>query len=221
MFEDLLRVNENEIWDYFFVFEGQFPSDDQLSEYDAIIVTGSRYDSFADEPWIVKLKETLKGAHERKQRILGICFGHQLMAIALGGKAGRSPQGWELGTVNLTLNPAFFQTCFTKGIPNTEQSVPIIEVHQDSVLELPTEANVLASSPNIPYEMFSVGEHILCMQGHPEFSVDFTEVLLRKKAGYGVPQEFAESGLIALKSNLPNKEFLQQLCRLFVHGETS
>lgn len=62
-----------------------------VQNFDGIVITGSKHDAFGDDPWIVKLRYLMKREAARKQQILGLCFGAQLLAVALGGKAGNSP----------------------------------------------------------------------------------------------------------------------------------
>eukprot|EP01023_Acetabularia_acetabulum_P068759 TRINITY_DN9805_c0_g1_i7.p1 TRINITY_DN9805_c0_g1~~TRINITY_DN9805_c0_g1_i7.p1 ORF type:complete len:193 (+),score=16.36 TRINITY_DN9805_c0_g1_i7:253-831(+) len=117
MFEKLLRQGIDESWKFYFCMEGDIPSDAELSTYDAMIVTGSKHDAHADHPWLNILKARLAAAYKRKQKILAICFGHQLMAIVLGGKSGRASVGWELGSIAVEINTEFSQTWYGKTIP--------------------------------------------------------------------------------------------------------
>src|SRR5690606_8292453 len=79
----------------FNVLHGQYPA--QGSQYDAYVVTGSKADAFADEPWIVTLRAFLLARYQAGDKLLGICFGHQLLAHTLGGQVGRSDKGWGIG----------------------------------------------------------------------------------------------------------------------------
>lgn len=78
-----------EDWQKFCVCDNEFPREEDWGKYDGIVITGSKHDAFADDPWIVKLRYLMQREAARKQQILGLCFGAQLLAVALGGKAGK------------------------------------------------------------------------------------------------------------------------------------
>src|ERR1700728_3544235 len=76
----------------------------QLDEIDAMLITGSRYNSFDDTPWIIKLVEFTKQVlAQERVRIIGVCFGHQIVGRAMGVKVGRSPGGWEASVTAIDL----------------------------------------------------------------------------------------------------------------------
>ncbi|MFP3448872.1 glutamine amidotransferase-related protein, partial [Pseudomonas sp. SIMBA_067] len=77
------------------VVQGEYPPEDEV--FDAYLVTGSKADSFGTDPWIQTLKTYLLERYERGDKLLGICFGHQLLALLLGGKTERAGQGWGMG----------------------------------------------------------------------------------------------------------------------------
>eukprot|EP01023_Acetabularia_acetabulum_P068754 TRINITY_DN9805_c0_g1_i1.p1 TRINITY_DN9805_c0_g1~~TRINITY_DN9805_c0_g1_i1.p1 ORF type:complete len:252 (+),score=36.69 TRINITY_DN9805_c0_g1_i1:253-1008(+) len=219
MFEKLLRQGIDESWKFYFCMEGDIPSDAELSTYDAMIVTGSKHDAHADHPWLNILKARLAAAYKRKQKILAICFGHQLMAIVLGGKSGRASVGWELGSIAVEINTEFSQTWYGKMLNVVEnKSIRITQVHQDQVSDLPPEATVLASSKKTKFEMYSVGDTVLCIQGHPEFEIDFTKQVLELKKGDIFPDQMVPVAISTLQEHPPNQQFLKQICQTFVHG---
>src|SRR5690554_1775053 len=77
------------------VINGVYPA--SFEDYDAFLVTGSKYDSFSDEDWVVRLRDYVRLLYQSRKPLIGICFGHQLLAHALGGRSGRSTTGWGLG----------------------------------------------------------------------------------------------------------------------------
>jgi len=154
----------------FNVMNGEYPPAD--ARYDAYLVTGSKADSFATDPWIETLKAFLLERYERGDKLLGICFGHQLLALLLGGKAERATQGWGVGTHEYSLaSRAPWMT------PEIETLTLLIS-HQDQVTSLPPDASVVASSEFCPFAAYQIGDQVLCFQGHPEFIHDYSRALL-------------------------------------------
>ncbi len=154
----------------FNVMNGEYPPAD--AHYDAYLVTGSKADSFATDPWIETLKTFLLERYQRGDKLLGICFGHQLLALLLGGKAERATQGWGVGTHEYSLaSRASWMS------PEVETLTLLIS-HQDQVTSLPQNASVVASSEFCPFAAYQIGDQVLCFQGHPEFIHDYSRALL-------------------------------------------
>jgi GMP synthase-like glutamine amidotransferase len=152
------------------VVAGEYPSDDQ--RFDAYLVTGSKADSFGSEPWIQTLKEYLLERYQCGDTLLGVCFGHQLLALVLGGKAERAAQGWGVGVHQYRLHQsAPWMTPKLDGLD-------LLISHQDQVTQLPADAEVIASSEFCPFAAYHIGNQVLCFQGHPEFIHDYSRALL-------------------------------------------
>lgn len=152
------------------VMNGDYPADDDV--FDAYLVTGSKADSFANDPWILDLKAYLLKLYARGEKLLGVCFGHQLLALTLGGKAERARQGWGVGVhrYRLAARAPWMN-------PETAELTLLIS-HQDQVTELPEGATVIASSDFCPNAAYHIGDQVLCFQGHPEFVNDYSRALL-------------------------------------------
>jgi len=212
LFRDLLQ----EPGTHFEIFDSeecQYPTD--IAAYDAVIVTGSAADAHGDEAWIRRLEEGIRVARDANLKILGVCFGHQAVANALGGQSGRNPTGWECGIHELALAPAFHQLDYVKGIP---LPLNILEIHQDHVIEPPPGAKVLASTPTTPVQMYSIGESILGIQGHPEFNNEILEELVAHRLETGaIPVEKGEPALRGLV-NQPDRGPLCDLLKNFLYG---
>mmetsp|Transcript_8372 Transcript_8372/g.25117 ORF Transcript_8372/g.25117 Transcript_8372/m.25117 type:complete len:216 (-) Transcript_8372:4082-4729(-) len=146
--------------------QGELPTADELAPFDAILFTGGAGDAFSDEPWVVQARELVRSAHARKQRMLGVCFGHQLIAQALGGRVDRAP-AWGSGATTITFDEEAREVLPNMQLPPT---AAIHVSHRDQVHELPEGAKVLASAEQCPIAMFSIGDQVLCIQGHPEFN---------------------------------------------------
>lgn len=146
---------------------------EDLFEQDAILITGSAANAHDPDPWIVRLKETIVALHEKRVKILGICFGHQVIAGALGGRSGPSDQSWELGMHPITLNHTYREMPWG----SDDEEIHVLDVHRDHVMEMPPGATLLASSEHTHVHMYCM-DNLLCMQSHPEFDKAFLEDLI-------------------------------------------
>lgn len=157
-------------FDVFNVVDGCYP--DAAQGYDAYLITGSKADSFGTDPWIQTLREFLLERYDNGDRLIGICFGHQLLALLLGGKTERASQGWGMGIhrYQVTQKPAWMT-------PQTD-TLDMMIWHQDQVTQLPEGATLLASSEFCPNAAYAIGDQVLCFQGHPEFFHDYSRDLL-------------------------------------------
>ena len=156
--------------------QGVYPAN--IDDYDAYIITGSKSGVYEDLPWITVLGDFVKLIHKRKKKLIGICFGHQLIASVLGGEAGKASTGWEIGVKVSSLNGNLVNK-----FSGTEP-FKLLYSHQDQVFKAATGAHILASTPGCPIAMTSLDEHILTFQGHPEFPAAYASALyqLRKDA---------------------------------------
>jgi GMP synthase-like glutamine amidotransferase len=139
----------------------QYPAD--IDEVDAYLITGSKSGVYEDKAWIKKLMAFVRELNRRHKKLVGICFGHQLVAQALGGRVEKSPKGWGVG-----LHTHRFHTA-PDWHDQDDLELDILVSHQDQVLELPDDMQVLAGSEFCENAVCQVGDHILTFQGHPEF----------------------------------------------------
>jgi GMP synthase (glutamine-hydrolysing) len=141
-------------------------------ETDGVVVTGSAAMVSHREPWAERTAEWLRMAVEAGVPVLGICFGHQLLAHALGGLVGPNPRGREIGTVTVALADGAAADPLFGGLP---ARVDLHATHLESVLSLPPGAELLASSDLDPHHAFRVpGRPAWGLQFHPEFSAAVT-----------------------------------------------
>jgi len=164
---------------------GEYPAD--FDAYDAVLLTGSRADSFSDEPWVATLRDRVGGLLGRRKKLLGICFGHQLIALCLGAPVGRAPQGWGMGRMT-------YDWCGPQPLEATAgATVSLLASHQDQVLALPEGATLLARSDFCPVAAYRVRDHVLCVQPHPEFVPDYSAYLLDKRRARVGEARYAEA----------------------------
>jgi GMP synthase (glutamine-hydrolysing) len=128
----------------------------------AFVMTGSSSSVTERAPWMLRAEEHVRAVARAGTPFFGICFGHQLVAQALGGEVTKNPRGREIGTVRvrrLAADPLF------DGAPG---ELDVNATHVDSVADLPPGARVLAESDLDPVQAFAVGTAIRCVQFHPE-----------------------------------------------------
>lgn len=156
-----------EIYD---VQNGHYP--DSLDECLGYMSTGSASSVYDNEPWIQRLNEFVAELYRNKVPFVGICFGHQMIAEAIGGKCRRAANGWGVGIKNVKI-------ISKKPWMRPElDSYNLIVSHLDQVCELPEGSEVLGTNEHCPTSMFMVDEHFLGIQGHPEFSAAYAEALI-------------------------------------------
>ncbi|MGE3682258.1 MAG: GMP synthase [Bdellovibrionales bacterium] len=142
---------------------------ESIEEAELWIITGSAKAAYDTDSWIVALGEFVRACHTARKKLIGICFGHQLIAHYLGGKTEKAKNGWGVGVRS-------FRILAKKPWMNPELSdVSLLFSHQDQVVQLPPHAQLLAENEFCPIQMFTLGDHILCLQGHPEFTPEFAK----------------------------------------------
>lgn len=174
MFRDLLADQGFEFETYAVVDE-IFPQN--AAAADGWIITGSRHGAYEDHAWIAPLEALIREIHAQKQPLAGICFGHQIIAQALGGKVAKYDGGWAVGHVTYE-----------------QDGKPLIlnAWHQDQVVELPPEARVLAGNDFCKNGILAYGDHIWTLQPHPEFHNEFVGGLIEKRGRGVVPDDVLE-----------------------------
>lgn len=152
------------------VEQGKYPED--IDEVDAYLITGSKSSVYDDKPWIPVLMDFVRELHRRRKKLVGICFGHQLVAQALGGKTEKYAGGWGVGlhTHRFTDMPGWHD--------QGGADFDILVSHQDQVVENAEGARVLASSDFCQNAVCQIGDHILTFQGHPEFLPGYSREIM-------------------------------------------
>lgn len=144
-----------------------------------VIITGSHAMVTEHASWSERLAAWLPELIARRIPTLGICYGHQLLAYALGGRVGDNPRGPEYGTVPLQLHAAATTDALLGALP---QPIYVHVSHFQSVLALPPQATLLASSADDPHQAFSVGECTWGLQFHPEFDCEIVTTYIHEFA---------------------------------------
>ncbi|WP_076409693.1 GMP synthase [Shewanella sp. UCD-KL12] len=184
------------------VIDGEFP--ESIDICDAYITTGSRYGANDSYEWIQELQTFICQLHHARKKLIGICFGHQMMAKALGGTVEKSSKGWGVG-IN------------TSRVTHTEEwmerghnEISLVVSHQDQVKQLPPGAVILAASEFCPHYMMQINQHFIGIQGHPEFSKLYSKDLMNARRDR-IPHERIESGIESLSLSVDDKLVTQWL----------
>ncbi len=174
MFQRLfLSVDGRQEFSVYRVTERHYP--ESIDECDAYLITGSKSSVYDDEPWIVELQDYVVSLHKQRKKLIGICFGHQLIAQALGGLTQKSENGWGVGNVVSNIEKTM------PWMGNAKQQFSLLVSHQDQVTALPVDAMLIASNEQCPNSGFQIASHILAFQGHPEFSEDYLKYSMNKR----------------------------------------
>ncbi len=170
MFERLLSEQATDLrfttWN---VEMGELPH--TVETADAYLITGSKSSVYDDKDWIRGLEDFVRSLHAARQKLIGICFGHQLVAQALGGTVAKSPNGWGVGVNCYELEPSASDLADGK-------EFCIIASHQDQVMSMPPGARQIARNDHCEFAGMAIGDHILTFQGHPEFTPAYSREIM-------------------------------------------
>ncbi|HEX9858886.1 MAG TPA: type 1 glutamine amidotransferase, partial [Paracoccaceae bacterium] len=160
------------------VVELEFPQD--VHECDGWLLTGSRHGAYEDHPFIKPLEEFIRKAYAERVPLVGVCFGHQIIAQALGGKVERYEKGWAVGPTDYDFGG---------------EKLTLNAWHRDQVTQAPEGAEVVASNDFCENAALVYGDRAFTVQAHPEFKDEFVEGLMKTRGKGLVPDDLmAEAG---------------------------
>ncbi len=199
MFDVINASLEFEIFD---CQKGHYPDD--IDAYDFYITTGSKAGVYEELPWIDQLIKFIQKLDYHKKKLTGICFGHQIIAMALKGKVEKSDKGWGVGVAtNRIINRPDWMK---ENESDHKLELNIIVSHQDQITFLPDDALVIAESDFCPYFVVQWNGHFLSVQGHPEWQTDYSRALMIDRKDI-IPAERIEQGLSSLNIEPDNALF--------------
>ncbi|MEL7154881.1 MAG: type 1 glutamine amidotransferase, partial [Pseudomonadota bacterium] len=185
---------------------------------DAWLVTGSKFGVYDPEPWIEPLKAFLRQTRDARVPMIGVCFGHQIMAEAFGGSAAKSDKGWGCGVHDYAIHqkPSWLKM--------DRDSFAMHAMHQDQVLALPDDAEVLASSPFCENAMVAYGDpeapYAISIQPHPEFTRGYAQAVVEFRKTVLIPDPVADVALDSFGRPVDGLAFLK--CALdYARAQTS
>ncbi|KAK9234633.1 class I glutamine amidotransferase-like protein [Lipomyces kononenkoae] len=166
----------------FNVVKGLYPEPEY---FDGILVTGSRATAFENDPWILKLVEYVKRVHDSSSaRMVGICFGHQIISRALGGIVEENSKGWEVSVTKMQLDNDGAAKLFPEAAVDGE--LRLQQMHRDHVAVPPPGMHVFATSEMSPVQGLYEEGKVLTLQGHPEFNEEVARSLVETVIARGM-----------------------------------
>ena len=205
MFRALFRTETEVHISPYDLRKGDWPRD--AKECDAWITTGSRYSVNDEVGWIVHLHEFVRQAVAAAVPFVGICFGHQMLAKALGGSVSGAKSGWAVG---------IHKVRFLK--PDTgSESALVVYSHSEAIGRLPKSAMIVGESPHCPTAVVRFAPRALGIQGHPEMTSEYARTLLERRRGSLIPEATVSAGLATFEHN-PNTSAWLNLIVEFIHS---
>jgi GMP synthase-like glutamine amidotransferase len=186
------------------VKDNVFPA--HCRDYDGYIISGSPASVKDRDPWIARLMLFIQELHRERLPTVGVCFGHQAIAQALGGEVLRNADGWQLGVAT---------TAFERFAPWQRPQLPSLALyaaHNEQVGRLPAGAECLGSGPGCKAASFSIGRHFFTTEYHPEMSLEFMQALTDHLAPHLGP-ELAQRARTQLQQDVQGAQFGQWMLR--------
>jgi GMP synthase-like glutamine amidotransferase len=184
---------------------GEFP--ETFQGFDGILIGGSPSSVHDDDPWIARLTAIIRDAYAQGLPMAGACFGHQIIARALGGQVGANPHGWVFGRITTDITaPARWM--------DGPASIALAAAHSEQVTALPPGATVLARSEGCPVAAYAIGAKVFATQHHPEITDAFLAALTDEYAPH-LPPAVAARARASLTAPVEGARFAEWLARFF------
>ena len=180
------------------VVEGEFPA--HVTDCDGWLITGSRHGVYEDHPWIPPLEQFIRDSFAAHVPMVGICFGHQIIAQAMGGKVERYAGGWAVGATDYDFGG---------------EKMTLNAWHRDQVTKTPANAKVIATNDFCTNAALLYDDKALTVQAHPEFRPEFVDGLMKTRGKGLVPDEVMAEATTKLGAPLQDKTMAARIAAFF------
>jgi GMP synthase-like glutamine amidotransferase len=186
------------------VLRSDFP--ESVHSCDGWLITGSRFGAYEDHPWIPPLEDFIRDAYAAQVPVVGVCFGHQIIAQAMGGKVEKFKGGWTAGPTDYDFDG---------------EKLTLNAWHQDQVVQKPEGAEVVASSAFCENAALLYDDRMFTVQPHPEFRNDFVEGLIKYRGPGVVPDGVLRAATDRLGSaTIDSPRMADRIAQFFLNHQT-
>lgn len=182
----------------------EFP--EGVQDCDGWLITGSRHGAYEDHPFIKPLEDFIRKAYAAHVPVVGICFGHQIIAQAMGGKVERYAGGWSVGATDYDFDG---------------EKITLNAWHRDQVTEKPAGAEVIASAEFCENAALLYDDRMLTVQAHPEFRPEFVDGLMRTRGPGLVPDDLMAKARARLQDPLQDQTLAARIAAFFLDHQTT
>ena len=183
------------------VVDGAFPGG--VDDADGWLITGSKHGAYEDHNWIPPLEQLIRDIYADGRPMIGVCFGHQIVAQALGGKVAKFGGGWSVGHRSYEING---------------ETMHFNAWHQDQVVDLPDGAEVIGSNDFCAHAALLYDNRILTIQPHPEFDAEVIDLLIRTRGPGVVPEDLLKAANDNLSKPTDSDRFADRMEAFFKRG---
>jgi len=218
MFHDFLTaVDPNITTQAYAIYEGKFPK--APSDADGWLISGSKFGVYEDHDWIPVAETFIRDCVAKSIPVVGICFGHQLIAQALGGVVEKSHKGWGTGVNSYDVSE---KPSWMSDAPDVTN---VRALHQDQVIAQPPNSTIFARSEFCEIAGLYYGDSerpdAISLQPHPEFSHSFIETILTERAGDPIPLADVKTGLASLENSVDGSDWARAIVTYFTKARAA